>query len=193
MPRVSDAYRKARRDEIVDATLRVIVRRGLRAVTMADVIEEAGLSAGSVYSHFTDKHELIELVATRVIGERADLLRGEPGDAVRAPLGIVEWWLTGLTRDEVPFGAVLQIWGEAASDPRIRAVVESQTAVIEDAFATAADRWLRASGGDVATARRIARAMLAFCQGYIVRSAVLGPQDVAASVAAISLLPDPPG
>jgi len=50
MPRVSDAYRQARRDGIVAATLRVLRRRALSDLTMADVIKEAGLSAGSVYS-----------------------------------------------------------------------------------------------------------------------------------------------
>ena len=81
MPKVSDAYRQARRDEIVAATLRAISRRGLRALTMADIIKESGLSAGSVYSHFTTKDEIIELVAARVIGERADQLSAGSDDA----------------------------------------------------------------------------------------------------------------
>jgi AcrR family transcriptional regulator len=188
MPKVSDAYRQARRDEIVAATLRAISRRGLRALTMADIIKESGLSAGSVYSHFTTKDEIIELVAARVIGERAGRLSAEAEDPPRPPLEVVQWWMTGLESDAFRFGAVLQIWGEAASDPGIRAVVQRRMAEIEDAFTSAAERWLTATGRDPAKARATGRAMLMVCQGYIVRAAVLGPQDLAASIAAVELL-----
>jgi AcrR family transcriptional regulator len=189
VPRVSDAYRQARRDQITAATLRVLARRGLRGLTMADIIEESGLSAGSVYSHFATKDELVELVAERVIGERADRLvaDAEAGDP-RPPLEVVRWWLASLEEDAMPFGAVLQIWGEAASDPGIREVVGRRVAAIEAAFEAAADRWLAASGGDRSTASDLARAMLTVCQGHIVRSAALGPQDLDATLRAISLL-----
>ena len=188
MPKVSDAYRQARRDEIVAATLRVIARRGLRALTMADIIEESGLSAGSVYSHFTTKHEIIELVATQVIGERAERLTTESEEHPLSPLDVVQWWLSGLEQDALPYGAALQIWVEAASDPGIRTIVEGRMSAIEDAFTIAAERWLISSGGDLGAARATARAMLTFCQGYIVRAAVLGPQDLESSIAAIGLL-----
>lgn len=155
---------------------------------MADIIEESGLSAGSVYSHFTTKNEIIELVATRVIGDRAERLNNDPEERPRSPLEVVYWWLSGLEQDALPYGPALQIWGEAASDPGIRSIVEGRMAGIEDAFTVAAERWLSASGGDIATARATARAMLTICQGYIVRAAVLGPQDLAASIAGLDLL-----
>jgi AcrR family transcriptional regulator len=188
VPKVSDAYRQARRDEIVAATLRVLERRGLRALTMADIIEESGLSAGSVYSHFTTKHEIIELVATRVIGERAERLDVETADRPRSPLEVVHWWLSGLEQDALPYGAALQIWGEAATDPGIRVIVEGRIAAIEDAFTVAAERWLTQTGGDPTVAGSTARAMLTFCQGYIVRAAMLGPEDLDSAIAAVGLL-----
>jgi len=193
MPKVSAAYRQARREEIVAATLSVIARRGLRALTMADIIEESGLSAGSVYSHFATKHQIIELVATRVVGERADQLTAESEDLVRSPFEVVHWWLAGLEREALPYGAALQIWGEAASDPDIRTIVDARMSAIEDAFAAAAARWLAASGGDPTGARDTARAMLMLCQGYVVRTAVLGPQDLDSSIAAVELLSTSPG
>jgi AcrR family transcriptional regulator len=188
VPKVSDTYRRIRRDEIVAATIRVISRRGLRALTMADIIKESGLSAGSVYSHFRTKHEIIELVAAQVIGERAERLSAAADDTPRPPLEVVRWWMTDLDRGSFHFGAVLQIWAEAASDSRIRAVVERRMTEIEDAFTAAAGSWLIATGGDPSAARATGRAMLMVCQGYIVRSAALGPQDLAASIAAVELL-----
>ncbi|MDJ0363011.1 TetR/AcrR family transcriptional regulator [Rhodococcus sp. H29-C3] len=188
MPKVSDAYRQTKRDEIVAATFRVIARRGLRTMTMADIIDESGLSAGSVYSHFTTKHEIIGLVAARVIGERAEQLRVESQERPRSPRETVHWWLSGLENDPLPYGAALQIWGEAASDPDIRSIVEARMTAIEDAFAVAAERWLVAAGKDPAPSRDTARAMLTFCQGYIVRAAVLGHQDLTSSITAVELL-----
>lgn len=40
----------------------------------------------------------------------------------------------------------------------------------------------------VEAARDTARAMLTFCQGYIVRAAVLGQQDLKSSISAVELL-----
>jgi AcrR family transcriptional regulator len=154
---------------------------------MADIIDESGLSAGSVYSHFGSKHELIALAATKVISERADRLTAESDGPPRSPLEVVRWWLSGLEQDEVPYGAALQIWGEAATDPDIRAIVESRMSATETAFTAAVERWL-APHDDAAAARSTARAMLTFCQGYIVRAAVLGPQDLEAAIAAAELL-----
>lgn len=188
MPRVSDAYRQARRDEIAAATLRVLRRRGLHDLTMADIIEESGLSAGSVYSHFARKDELVELVATRVIGSRVDLLNA-PDEPTRSPDEVVRWWLSGLEDDAAPFATIVQIWGEASSDPAMREIVRRRMGDIERAFAAAAERWLVAQGRDPRAAPAAALAMLTFCQGYIVRSAVLGPQDLVASLAAVDLAP----
>lgn len=187
MPRVSDAYRQARRDEIVAATLRVLRRRALSELTMADVIEEAGLSAGSVYSHFAGKAELIELVATEVIGTRLSLLAAPDDEAARSPREVVRWWLAGLERDRVPFATVVQVWGEAASDATIREIVLRRMGDIEQAFTAAAERWLVAEGREPTAASATSLAMLTFCQGYIVRSAVLGAQDLDASLAGIDL------
>ena len=187
MPRVSDAYRQARRDEIVAATLRVLRRRALNDLTMADIIEEVGLSAGSVYSHFASKGELIELVAVEVIGERLNLLMAPDHEPVRSPREVVRWWLAGLQQDGVPFATVVQFWGEAAFDATVRKIVQRRMDDIERVFAVAAERWLIAEGREPAAAPATALAMLTFCQGYIVRSAVLGSQDVDSSLAAIDL------
>lgn len=188
MPRVSDAYRQARRDQIAAAALRVLGRRGLRDLTMADIIEESGLSAGSVYSHFTRKEELVQLVATRVVGERLDLLKAPAEGPPRSPLEVVRWWMSALEDDGVPFGTVMQVWGEAAANGALRDIVHRRMSEVEEAFGTAAQAWLTATGRDPAGASAVARAMVTFCQGYIVRSALLGPQDLSASLAAVDLL-----
>ena len=123
-----------------------------------------------------------------MIGERAERLRIESEDRPRSPLEVVQRWLSGLEEDAVPYGAALQIWGEAASDPDLQILVERQISAMEDAFAVAVERWLTASGHETTTARDTARAMVTVCQGFIVRAAVLGPQDLSSCLTGLGPL-----
>ena len=72
MPKVTAAYREARRDEIIDAALRAFAAKGFQGTSMADVIAEAGLSAGAIYGHFAGKKELFAAVAGRVLDSRSN-------------------------------------------------------------------------------------------------------------------------
>ena len=60
MPRVTEETAHRRRQQIVDAALRCFARDGLHHTSMADLFEEAGMSAGSVYSWFASKDDIIE-------------------------------------------------------------------------------------------------------------------------------------
>ncbi|QCB51599.1 hypothetical protein E5720_18895 [Rhodococcus sp. PAMC28707] len=71
---------------------------------------------------------------------------------------------------------------------RIRTIVEARMTAIENAFATAVERLLVAAGKGPSSTRDTARAMLTFCQVYVVRAAVLGRQDLTSSLAAVELL-----
>jgi TetR/AcrR family transcriptional regulator, repressor for uid operon len=63
MPRI-DAKRKAeRRAQIIDAASTCFARSGFHKATLQDVLVEAGLSAGCVYSYFRSKDELILAIA----------------------------------------------------------------------------------------------------------------------------------
>jgi AcrR family transcriptional regulator len=58
MSRVTDAHIEARRKSILDAAVRVFASRGVAAATMAEIAEEAGLSAGAIYRYFESKQDL---------------------------------------------------------------------------------------------------------------------------------------
>ena len=70
MPKVTEEYRVARRDEIADAALRAFRRKGFQATSMAEIIAESGLSAGAIYGHYASKDAIIVDVASRVVGNR---------------------------------------------------------------------------------------------------------------------------
>ena len=72
MPKVSDAYRDARRRAILDAAITCFERRGLHGTTTDDIAAEAGLSNGALYRYFDGKAAIIEAIAAeRHAQERA--------------------------------------------------------------------------------------------------------------------------
>src|SRR6478736_8387639 len=68
MPKVTDAHRESRREQILVAAWKCFSRNGFHSTSMADVIAEAGLSAGAVYLYFRSKDDIIVAVATQVFG-----------------------------------------------------------------------------------------------------------------------------
>jgi AcrR family transcriptional regulator len=60
MTRVTTAHLEARKGSILEAALRVFARRGIQYATMAEIAEDAGISAGAIYRYFPGKDALIE-------------------------------------------------------------------------------------------------------------------------------------
>lgn len=63
------ASKEARREQLIDATLTAIERKGLTAFTLADVADGAGLSRGIVNFHFESKDKLLFAVLTQLADE----------------------------------------------------------------------------------------------------------------------------
>ena len=52
--------RAARRQQLIDATMKCIARKGIGSTTLGDVAKEAGLSQGIVNLHFVSKDNLLK-------------------------------------------------------------------------------------------------------------------------------------
>jgi AcrR family transcriptional regulator len=61
-----------RRDQILDAGERVLVRQGLRDATVALVAEEAGVAKGTMYLYFESKDELLAGLRARYLTRLAE-------------------------------------------------------------------------------------------------------------------------
>ena len=57
MPKIVD--HQARREELVEATWRVIARAGMAGATMREIAREASVSTGILAHYFTDKEDLL--------------------------------------------------------------------------------------------------------------------------------------
>jgi len=178
MPKVDEGHRTQRRDQILDAALARFAERGFQSTSMADIFDASGLSAGAVYSYFKSKQELAIAVARRAVGAQiagmsADLDAGQ----VPSPAGLLRAITDGIRRQGVPTPLILQLWGEAGSDPEFRAITTEVFAALGAGFRAYLERWALQSGrADAADAAAWAEdalpVMLALGQGYIVQSAI---------------------
>lgn len=193
MPKVTDAYREARRDEIARAAVRCLERKGVRDTSIADIVEESGLSTGAIYSHFTNKAELARYIVGRFLIVRLDELEaaGRRGDFL-APRDVLAKMLGTFAEHGVPAALVVQFWGEAMVDTDLHAEMTRTAGRLGTSLAIAVTPWVRAKlGADAPTdtveahARATARSIAALAQGYIANTAVFGPREVSAYVDSI--------
>lgn len=121
-PRVDPADR---RNEILDAAMRCFSRTGYNGTSMNDVVQESGLSKGTLYWHFTNKKDLFLAAFDRVIATMiAELERAQheanpvdealpPADQLRQ---LFELTMDALSHSDlftaVPINFLTELWQE---------------------------------------------------------------------------------
>lgn len=170
MPRLTPEVRDARRQQIADATLHCLATRGLAGTSMADIISESGLSAGSIYSHFESKAEILRHAAGTIVERRRPLLVEE--DSAPGPRRVGELVLTRLLPAELR-PVMPQLWAEAASDEALRPVLEFQLLAVRAMLAETLTPWATSRSSSPAEAEALAGAradtVIALMQGYLTR------------------------
>src|ERR1700735_4547037 len=144
MPKVSQQYRDARRDQILGAARRCFLLDVFHSTSMQDLFAEAGLSAGAVYRYFASKDEVIAAIAEEnmreVLATVHELASGTPCRS----LGEVMAGLMALIRardaaDDLGSMAVL-VWAEALRSPSLaRQLRELLTRMNEELTALVAE------------------------------------------------------
>src|SRR5271154_1062120 len=59
MPKITEAQRETRRQQILEAALRCFSRDGFHNTTTADIVRESGVSQGTLYLYFATKDDII--------------------------------------------------------------------------------------------------------------------------------------
>jgi AcrR family transcriptional regulator len=180
MPKVSEEHREAMRRRIQDAALACVARKGFAAASMADIVAEAGLSAGAVYVYYKGKEQLTVDVGRRVLEERLAIL-DVLGDStpVPPPHEVIPEIMAGLPKTQFFPGIALQVWGEAVHSEQLGEVAQTIIAEVTRHISGYLAAWLasaRALEHDdaAAEARRLAPAVVGLVQGYIVQVAFAG-------------------
>jgi AcrR family transcriptional regulator len=179
MPKVSEQHRLDRQDEIVDAALRAFRRKGFQATSMAEIIAESGLSAGAIYGYFASKSEIVLAVATKIVGARVvDIDNFTRGNPMPEPANVIRMLLDGLIASVGQPAVLVQVWGEAATDPALLELCVEIFASLREAITAYLSRWQQVEHGLFEReAHRIASAQaplfLSAVQGFVVQDSLV--------------------
>jgi AcrR family transcriptional regulator len=179
MPKVTEEHRLARQDEIIEAALRAFRHKGFQATSMAEIIAESGLSAGAIYGYFPSKAEIVQAVATRIVGARIiDLGNLAALDPMPEPAVMIRAILQGLV-DSVGLPTILlQVWGEAVTDTRMRELCVGIFTRLRDAITLYLALWQQSAHGLAETdAQRVAREQaplfISVVNGFVVQESLV--------------------
>jgi AcrR family transcriptional regulator len=127
MPRVSEAYRESRRRQILDASIECFAREGFHRTSMAQIIAETGVSAGTIYLYFDSKVEIIEAIAEErhalesALGATA-LANPDTRQALHDLAGGYLNWLADPI-EQKRRRVTVQVWAEALRSDRVASIV----------------------------------------------------------------------
>lgn len=187
MQGTDDQRRAARRSEILAAACRCFARDGFHATSMADIIEEAGLSAGAVYRYFRGKDELIASVVETTIGT-ADELFAEllDRDATPPPDATVAFLIDAVLERAVnnPVTGVdmtrlaLNAWAEALRDRDVADHIERTFTRFREFYAEVARRWQAAGDLDpAADPAQVGAVLMGLVHAFAIQRLLLSDTD----------------
>jgi len=185
MPKITDAQKESRRQQILDAALRCFSRDGFHGTTTADIVRESGVSQGTLYLYFATKEDIVVALADdRHQGEAflSALAQSEP-DPVQGLMLMIELYGKSLPDqqrlDQRRVG--IQGWAEALRNPRIHASVVEGLSPVREALARLIEKGQQ-TGQIRADAHpdALARILIAVFQGLVLQTTWGEPVDLAA-------------
>ena len=127
-----------RKDQIVTATKRLIIRRGSERLTVRAIAKEVGLSEGALYRHFKSKRDILALLADTI---ELDLLGDIKESSIEggAYLNILDNILRGhlsaiKQRQGISFQVIAMIisFGDKKLNKRIYDIIDNYIGAIKD-------------------------------------------------------------
>ena len=126
---------KDRRFDILEASCRVVARRGVRGLRVEDVARDAGVSVALIYYHFQNREELLRRVLEHA-NDRAGAYTRTGLPASGTPREQIEQILLREIQDDPSVAENVAVWSEinatAVFEPNLRDAVRASTG-----------RWLR--------------------------------------------------
>ncbi len=183
MPKVTDQYRDARRDQILSAAKRCFLRDGFHATSMQDLFAEAGLSSGAVYRYFASKDEVIIAIAEEnmldVVAMVHDVASRQPGRSIGTVLADI---ITILKTKDADYGlarlAVLA-WSEGLRNPGLASRFADLFAQIRADLTEIVRNHQRAGNlPSHVPAEELASLFVSIVPGSVLQLATLGPAAV---------------
>jgi AcrR family transcriptional regulator len=184
MPKVSQQYRDARREHILNSARRCFLREGFHATSMQDLCAEAGLSAGAVYRYFASKDEMIVAITQENLQDAAAMIHSaatqQPGRSVGAVMAEIFAMIQSRDAQDGLGGLPLLAWAEALRNPELAAQFQNLISQMRTDLAEVI-RHHQGSANPPAEvpADALAALLVAIVPGYIIQFALIGPAAVA--------------
>lgn len=182
MPKVSQDYKDARREQILAAAKRCFARNGFHETSMHHLFAEAGLSAGAVYRYFPGKADVIRAIAEENLDELMSLMHGLAADRTKG-LGTALSTLLDVLREKnhregLGATAVL-VWSEALRNPALaERVREALDRISADLSLLVSDQQTAGSLPAEADPEALARLLTALIPGTILQLAIRGDETM---------------
>jgi TetR/AcrR family transcriptional repressor of bet genes len=120
--------RAKRRQQLIDATMKCIARKGIGGTTLGDVAREAGLSQGIVNLHFESKDNLLRETLEALAGEYRAQFERALGRADESPaaglLALMELDVSPGICQPAKLAVWFAFWGEVKSRPTYRKICD---------------------------------------------------------------------
>lgn len=193
MPRVTDAHRESRREQITAAAFACFAENGFQRTSMADIIRASGLSAGAIYLHFASKQEIALAVARRVLDRRIGELDALGASDSRDPVDVLRLVLSAMIDEIVDARVLVQLWGEATTDPAMAALVREIFGTLRVAWVRYLTSWGARQGiaEPADWAESAIPALLGIAQGFLLQRALVPGFDPDGYFASVRVLVDP--
>jgi len=184
--------RPAKREDLIDAAIRLFNRNGYRATGVDRLMEETGIAKTTLYRHFKSKEELIIAALARIDDEARDEMRtyveaasDDPRERILATFGMLDTWLRNSDFKGCPFMAAASEFGDR-TDP-----VFQQVRLHKRLYLAYFEELVRAAR--IADPARVARQLVILHEGAVAYAQVMGPDGVAEDARrAAELLLGPP-
>ncbi len=163
------ASREERRQQLVDATMKCIARKGIGSTTLADVAKEAGLSQGIVNLHFDSKDNLLRETLRslandyRLQFDRA-LERAGPAPADRL-LALLRLDFKPSVCDRAKLAVWFAFWGEVKSRPTYRRICDESDRYYDSVMEKLCGDIIEEGGYDTVSAATATEALSSMSNG----------------------------
>lgn len=164
------ASKEARRQQLIEATIKCISKRGIGSTTLGDVAKEAGLSQGIVNLHFKSKDNLFNETLRYLAEEYKSLFektldRAGPGAADKL-LALMELDLKPSVCDQKKLAVWFGFWGEVKAMPTYRKMCNEYDRGYDLALKRLCTEIIAEGNYENVSAKHVAEALASLTNGF---------------------------
>jgi TetR/AcrR family transcriptional repressor of bet genes len=161
--------KQRRRQQLIDATIKCISKKGLGSTTLGDVAGEAGLSQGIVNLHFNSKDNLLA-ETLRYLAEEYDeqfmqTLEKSPANPAARLSALMEMALKPSVCEPKKLAVWFAFWGEVKTVPTYRKICADREQKYDDIIRGLVQDIIREGGYDGRDAKTVADALSSLTDG----------------------------